>query len=251
MIINCIAVDDEPIALNLIASYIAQTPFLKLAAKCLSAVEALKVIHTEPDIQLIFLDIRMADLSGMELAKILEASVRRKTLRVIFTTAYDQYALESYQVDALDYLLKPFSFVDFSRAAAKALDYFEGLEHGGGNVVMPVNKVDLPQKDYIYLKVEYQVVKIDLNDILYIEGLKDYVKVYLADEPKPLLSLSSLKTLEEKLPADRFLRLHRSFIVSLNQIRAVTKNAVQIRETTIYVSEQYKEIFLKFQSKWI
>jgi len=122
MIINCIAVDDEPIALNLIASYIAQTPFLKLAAKCLSAVEALKVIHTEPDIQLIFLDIRMADLSGMELAKILEASVRRKTLRVIFTTAYDQYALESYQVDALDYLLKPFSFVDFSRAAAKALD---------------------------------------------------------------------------------------------------------------------------------
>ena len=251
MIINCIAVDDEPIALNLIASYIAQTPFLKLTAKCLSAVEALKVIHTEPDIQLIFLDIRMADLSGMELAKILEASLRRKSLRVIFTTAYDQYALESYQVDALDYLLKPFNFVDFSRAAAKALDYFDGLEHGGGNVVVPVNKVDLPQKDYIYLKVEYQVVKIDLNDILYIEGLKDYVKVYLTNEPKPILSLSSLKALEEKLPADKFLRLHRSFIVSLNQIKAVTKNAVQIRETTIYVSEQYKEIFSKFQSKWI
>lgn len=253
MILNCIAIDDEPIALNHIASYITQTPFLNLVAKCTSAIDALKVIHTEADLQLIFLDIRMADLSGMELARILGASEKRKSVRIIFTTAYDQYALESYKVDALDYLLKPFNFVDFSRAANKAFEYFStpgGVSTDTDIAVPAPGPIEL-KKEFIYLKVEYQVVKVDLDEILYVEGLKDYVKVYLAGEAKPLLSLSSLKNLEEKLPADRFMRLHRSFIVALNHIKAVTKSSVQIRDSTIYVSEQYKEKFARFLSTWV
>jgi two-component system response regulator LytT len=249
MILNCIAVDDEPIALDLIASYIAQTPFLKLVERCPSAVVALKVIHEYPEVQLIFLDIRMADLSGIELAKIIEQSAGKKNLRIIFTTAYDQYALESYKVAALDYLLKPFNYVDFSRAAAKALDYFAMLQNN-----RPLSQA-LPaaapaEKEYIYLKVEYQLVKVNIRDILYIEGLKDYVKVYLQHQTKPILTLISLKTLEEKLPAARFLRLHRSLIVSLDHVKAVTKNSVQVGETHIPVTEQYKEVFQKFTDKW-
>ncbi len=248
MNIKCIAVDDEPIALNLISSYIQQTPFLTLVDKCSSAITALKSVHEHPEVQLLFLDIRMADLSGIELAKIVDQSSGRKNLRIIFTTAYDQYALESYKVAALDYLLKPFSFIDFSKAAAKALEYFSLMENQPASPppVIPLVK----EKEYLYLKVEYQLVKVDIDQILYIEGLKDYVKVYLQNEAKPILTLSSLKNLEEKLPADRFLRLHRSFIVSLNQVKAVTKSSVQIGATTLHVSEQYRDAFAQFFNKW-
>ncbi|WP_183574337.1 LytR/AlgR family response regulator transcription factor [Mucilaginibacter sp. X5P1] len=249
MIIPCIAVDDEPIALNLICSYIEQIPFLKLEGSFSNAVAALKAIHEKPSIKLAFLDIRMAHLSGVELAKIINQSENKQKLRVIFTTAFDQYAVESYKVEALDYLLKPFNFVDFSKAAAKALEYFSMCANvlvAQQNHVPPLAS----EKEYIYLKVDYQLVKVDLNDILYIEGLKDYVKVFVANEAKPLLTLTSLKVLEEKLPEKNFLRIHRSFIVSLEKIKSVTKNSVQIGETVIAVTGQYKEPFLKFISKW-
>ena len=244
--INCIAVDDEPIALNLISSYIEQTPFLELAAKCSSAITALKFIHEQPQVQLVFLDIRMADLSGMELARIIDQSANKKQLRIIFTTAYDQYALEGYKVAALDYLVKPFSFVDFSKAAAKALEYFSMFEDTRPTPApLPVK-----EKEYLYLKVEYQLVKVDTDDILYIEGLKDYVKVYLQNEPKPLLTLTSLKTLEERLHGQHFMRLHRSYIVALDKIKAVTKSSVQIGAKVIQVSEQYREVFADYLQKW-
>ncbi len=248
MMISCIAVDDEPIALNLICSYIGQIPYLKLEGSFSNAVAAMKVIHENPAIQLAFLDIRMAHLSGVELARIINQSDRKQKLRVIFTTAFDQYALESYKVEALDYLLKPFNFVDFSRAAAKALEYFS--LRGDASLVKTTPVAAPAEKEYIYLKVDYQLVKVDLQDILYIEGLKDYVKVFVVNEAKPLLTLTSLKVLEEKLPAKDFLRIHRSFIVALEKIRSVTKNSVQIGETTIPVTEQYKEPFLQFISKW-
>jgi two-component system response regulator LytT len=250
MTLNCIVVDDEPIALDLIASYVVQTPFLKLVDKCSSALAALKAINDHPEIQLIFLDIRMADLSGIELARIVEQSAKKKNLRIIFTTAYDQYALEGYKVAALDYLLKPFNYVDFFKAANKGLDYFEAISHTQ-NLHQPGPVAPPTPKQFIYFKVEYQLVKVDIDHILYIEGLKDYVKVFLGDEPKPMLSLTSLKALEEKLPPDRFSRLHRSFIVSLDHVKAVTKNSVQIGATTIPVTEQYKETFQKFLDKWV
>jgi len=249
MMIPCIAVDDEPIALNLICSYIEQVPFLHLEGRFSNAIAALQAIHENPSIKLAFLDIRMAHLSGVELARIVNQSENKQKLRVIFTTAFDQYAVESYKVEALDYLLKPFNFVDFSKAAAKALEYFSLRAHVLP-AKQPVVSVLPVEKEYIYLKVDYQLVKVDLNDILYIEGLKDYVKVFVANETKPLLTLTSLKVLEEKLPLKDFMRIHRSFIVSLEKIKSVTRNSVQIGETVIAVTEQYKEPFLQFISKW-
>lgn len=250
MKINCIAVDDEPFALSLISSYVETTPFLNLVAAYSNGVEGLKAIHENPAIQLIFLDIRMADLSGIELARIVEQTGRKKHLRIVFTTAYDQYALEGFKVDALDYLLKPFSFVDFSRAATKAYDYFIMLEHSLN--LVPANvPLSAPEKKYLYLKVDYQLQKVDTADILYIEGLKDYVKLFLKGEEKPLLTLTSLKSLEEKLATPAFLRIHRSFIVGVEHIKSLTKNSVQIGQTIIPVTEQYKEGFTELLKNWL
>jgi len=250
MKINCIAVDDEPVALNLVISYIEQTPFLHLMGKYTNAVEALKAIHEQPDLQLLFLDIRMADLSGIELARIIEQTGRNKTLRVILTTAYDQYALEGFKVDALDYLLKPFNFVDFTKSASKAYDYFKLLENNDINSdIIPTEQ--RTEKNYIYLKVDYQLVKIQISDILYIEGLKDYVKIFLKDQDKPLLTLMSLKSLEEKLSTSGFIRVHRSFIVAANAVTAIAKNTLQIGDTTITVTEQYKQAFNDFIKDWV
>lgn len=248
MKLSCIAVDDEPIALNIIARYIEMTPVLSLAGKCASAPEALQLLHSNPDIQLIFLDIRMADVSGMEMAKIIEQSPQRKHVKIIFTTAYDSYALESYRVNALDYLVKPFSFLDFSRAVDKAMEYFDNSK---AHSVPDSPAIPAAQgKQHIYLKVEYQLVKLLLDDILYIEGLKDYVKVWLQHEEKPLLTLTSLKTLEEKLPGDRFFRLHRSYIINVDKVKATTKNSVVINQLTIVISEQYREAFRIFLDHW-
>jgi len=249
MIINCIAVDDEPVALKLVTSYIEQTSFLNLKGTYSNGIEGLQAIHGQPGIQLIFLDIRMADLSGVELARIIEQTGKKKNLRIVFTTAYDHYALEGFKVDALDYLLKPFSFVDFSRAATKAYDYFVMLENSNssGNLIPADNKAE---KNYIYLKVDYQLVKINITDILYIEGLKDYVKLFLKNQEKPLLTLTSLKNLEEKLSQSGFLRIHRSFIIAKDAVKSVTKNTVQIGETTIQVTEQYKGVFSEFLKDW-
>lgn len=249
MIINCIAVDDEPIALKHITSYIEQTSFLKLNNSFSNGIDALKCVQTHPEVQLIFLDIRMADLSGIEMARIIEQTGRKKNLRIVFTTAYDHYALEGFKVDAIDYLLKPFSFVDFSKAATKAYDYFVLLASSENSQAQTI-AISQPQKNYIYLKIDFQLVKIDTGDILYIEGLKDYVKLYLKKQEKPLLTLTSLKNLEEKLSPLGFLRLHRSFIVAKGAVRAVTKNAVQIGDTVIHVSEQYKEAFADFLKEW-
>lgn len=246
MILHCIAVDDEPVALDIITQYIGMTPSLQLVAKCHSAVEAMRVLHTQPDIQLIFLDIRMADLSGMDMAKIIAQSDQRRSTRIIFTTAFDQYALESYKVAALDYLVKPFNYTDFSRAVTRALEYF-----GMSVTATSSETVVTSEKQQIYFKVEYQLVKVLLDDILYIEGLKDYVKVYLDNEDKQLMTLTSLKALEDKLPPTRFLRLHRSYIINLDKVKATTKTSVQINQLTVPITEQYKVVFQDFLSKWV
>jgi two-component system response regulator LytT len=252
MILNCIAVDDEPLALGLVSSFIEQTPFLNLVGKFSSAVDALKAIHAQK-IDVLFLDIQMPDLNGIELARVLDNSKTNKP-RIIFTTAYNQFALEGYRVDALDYLLKPFNYEEFLHAANKALAYGELLEKSNATTSAPI-AVPAPEEriedEYLFLKVEYQLVRIALNDILYIEGLKDYVKVWLKSAEKPVLSLTSLKSLEEKLPSKKFMRVHRSFIVSLDKINSITRNALQIGKINITVGDQYKEAFSQFLSKWV
>jgi len=239
MTLNCIAVDDEPLALGLVCKFIAQTPFLNLVGQFPSAVEALKAIHTQ-QVDLIYLDIQMPDLNGIELARVIGRGQERP--RIIFTTAFEQFGLEGYKVDALDYLLKPFNYEEFLRTATKAHAYFELI-----NRPAPSENTD---DQYLFLKVEYQWVRIALDDILFIEGLKDYVKVHLKNDEKGMLSLTSLKELEEKLPSRRFMRVHRSFIVSLDKITSMTKNSVQIGKRTITVGDQYKEAFSQFVEKW-
>lgn len=253
MTLNCIAVDDEPLALGLVCSFIQQTPFLNLVARFSSAVEALKAVHTQK-IDLIFLDIQMPDLNGIELARVIDNSKGYKP-RIIFTTAYNQFALDGYKVDALDYLLKPFNYEEFLHAATKALNYAELVEKSKTPPATATATAASPEEriedEYLFLKVEYQLVRIALNDILYIEGLKDYVKVWLKSAEKPILSLTSLKSLEEKLPAKKFMRVHRSFIVSLDKINSITRNALQIGKVNITVGDQYKEAFSQFLSKWV
>ncbi|SOD78131.1 LytR/AlgR family response regulator transcription factor [Spirosoma fluviale] len=254
MNLTCIAVDDEPLALGLVCAFIEKTPFLQLAGRYSSAVEALEGLLSGPPVNVIFLDIQMPDLTGLELARVLERSNRGAHMtRIVFTTAFDQFALDGFRVDALDYLLKPFNYEEFLRAASKARHFFDLVQRPEPTPAVQI--LSAPSEvfdDYLFLKVEYQLVRIAYNDILYIEGLKDYVKVYRQSEPdKPLLSLTSLKALEEKLPASQFMRVHRSFIVSLQRISAFTRNSVQIGSVVIPVSDQYKDVFSQFISRWL
>ena len=240
------AVDDEPLALGLVCAFIEQTPFLRLAGRHESAVAALRALHEQPEIQLLFLDIKMPDLSGLELARVLQ-----KGPRVIFTTAFNQYALEGFRVDALDYLLKPFNYEEFLHAALKARAFFELKQAHTAPLNQPVRQsANPPEQDHIYLKVEYQLVRVYLADIVYVEGLKDYVKVHLASQTRPLLSLTSLRGMEEKLPAGKFMRIHRSYIVGLGHIQAVGRGTVQIAGETLPVSDGYRETFDQFFSRW-
>lgn len=239
--LKCIAVDDEPLALKLVETFIDQTPFLQLSASCDNAVEAMSLIREkQPD--LVFLDINMPNLTGMELARLLQEQPGQVP-KIVFTTAYNHYAIEGYKVNAVDYLLKPFSYEEFLRAANKVLQITEEAS----NNFQPITADD----EFIFLKVEYQWVRISLKEILYIESLKDYVKVHLDDNQKAILSLISLKALEEKLPSAKFMRVHRSFIVSLDKINAISKNSIFIDKTEITVGEQYKETFKTIVDKWL
>lgn len=243
--LKCIAVDDEPLALGLICSFIEKTPFLHLTASFSSGIKAMEMLHEE-QVDLIFLDIQMPDLTGIQLARLLEGQPGSGKPRVIFTTAFNNFALEGYKVDALDYLLKPFDYEEFLKAANKARAYAELIRPQ-----VPAFTATTEDDGYIFLKVEYQLVRVAIKDILYIEGLKDYVKVYLENTDKPLLTLTSLKALEQKLPAKKFMRIHRSYIISLDKVSAVTKNSLTIAEQTITIGELYKDAFSAYLSKWM
>ncbi len=240
MNIRCIAVDDEPLALRLLSTFINQTPFLELVQTYPNAVEALAGIEKD-DIQLLFLDIQMPELTGMDLAKILASGSRSP--KIIFTTAYNHFAIEGYKVDALDYLLKPFSYDEFLRAATKAKNYFEA-----SNQPQATKAAD---EDFLFIKAGYKMLRVDFDNILFIESVKDYIKIHLADKPKPLMTLSSLRSIEEKLPSSKFLRIHRSFIVAVDKIDAITKSSVHIGDATITVGEQYKDVFRDLMKKWM
>lgn len=227
MILHCAIVDDEPLALSLLESYVNKTPFLKLAGKYSSAVQAMNELPGK-EIDLLFLDIQMPELNGLAFSKMVDTRTR-----IVFTTAFGQYALDGYRVNALDYLLKPISYVDFLQAANKALQWFE--------------LVQKPEEiDSIFVKSDYKLVQIELKKILYIEGLKDYVKIYTEDTPKPTLSLMSMKAMEELLPSARFMRVHRSFIVQKDKIRIIDRGRIVFDKAYIPVSDSYKQTFQSF-----
>ncbi len=242
--LNCITVDDEPLALGLVSAFVEQTPFLHLAGRFGNAVQALQAIHSET-IHLVFLDIQMPDLNGMELARVLNHGAAVSQTKIIFTTAYNQFAVEGYKVDAMGYLLKPFGYEEFLSAALKAKNYFELIQETSA----PSEPAETTE-NYLFVKADYKLVRIDFDSILYIESLKDYVKIHLAGNNKPVMSLSSLKAIEEKLPQGKFLRIHRSFIVAVNKIDSISKNAVHIGNLDISVGDLYRDAFKELLSRW-
>ena len=235
MKLNCAIIDDEPLAVELMAGYVRKTPFLTLCGSFGSGSAAFDMLRDHP-VDLLFCDIQMPGLSGMELSRMLPADTR-----VIFTTAFSRYAVEGFRVNAVDYLLKPISYADFLTAANKAFEWFELKRRSVGK---PSPAEAGPGS--IFVKTEYRLRQIELDKILYIEGLKDYVKIYVEDEPRPVLSLISLKTLEEQLPAERFVRVHRSYIVQPSKIRIIERGRIVFGKTYIPVSDGYKEAFYAF-----
>lgn len=244
MKLTCAIIDDEPLAISLLESYVNKTPFLSLAGKYNSAVNALPILSKEP-VDLLFLDIQMPELNGMEFSRILEGDTR-----IIFTTAFSQYALDSYKVNALDYLLKPISYPDFLKSANKALQWYELLREGQSHPETTDPGTGSSRTAHtiesIFIKTEYKLMQIELRKILYIEGLKDYVKIYVEDEPRPILSLMSMKSLEDMLPTDRFIRVHRSFIVQPEKIKVIERNRIVFGKEYIPISDNYKQKFMEF-----
>ena len=224
MTISCAIIDDEPLAAGLLESYARKTPYLQLVGTYNSAILAMKDLRDNP-VQLLFLDIQMPELSGVEFAKILP-----KDTRIIFTTAFPQYAVEGYKVNALDYLLKPISYEDFLKSTDKALEWFS-----------IVQRQDAYRRDrFMFVKTDYKLQRVNLDDILFIEGLKDYVRFYLKNGEK-VMSLMSMKKLEEYLPRPEFLRTHRSYIVHMTETPLVDRFRIVFGENYIPVSENYKD----------
>ena len=224
MTLNCIIIDDEPLAAELLASYARKTLFLNLIGVFNSAVEGIKVIR-ENRVDLIFLDIQMPELSGLEVAKILP-----KETKIIFTTAFSQYAVDGYKANAVDYLMKPVSYDDFLAGANRALEWFRSVRQSE----------NASDDRFIFVKSEYKLVKIMFDDILYIEGLKDYVKIYLTDGRDPVMSLMNMKKIEESLPKPEFMRIHRSYIVHMRKIEGIDRFRVVIGNAILPISDSYK-----------
>ena len=230
MNINCVIIDDEPLAAELLASYAEKVPFLDLQGTFNSATEAIKTIR-EKKIDLLFLDIQMPELSGLEFARIIGSETR-----IVFTTAFSQYAIEGYKVNALDYLLKPISFDKFLEVSQKAFDYFESL-----------NKQKAMKEDrFIFIKSEYKLQKVNFDDILYIEGVKDYVKFYVNGNSKGIMSLMNMKKVEEYLPVPEFMRIHRSYIVHMPDVQLIDRFRIVMGENYLPISESYKDTVQKY-----
>lgn len=241
--ITCAIVDDEPLALELLKCYVEKTPQLKLEGIYGNAVEALGCLPNHP-VDLLFLDIQMPELNGLEFSRL----VSEKT-RIVFTTAFSQYALEGFRVNALDYLLKPISYADFLGAVNRAQAWFSALRRGGkeeisasiagSNVEMaPVSE---SPDGSIFVKSDYKMVRVFLNDILYVEGVKDYVKICLSAPQKHVLCLTSMQRIEHFLPSDIFYRVHRSFIVNMEKVQVMERGQIVFGEKHIPISESYKD----------
>lgn len=236
MNLRCIIIDDEPLALDLLEDDISKIPFLTLTHKFQSPFEAIPLLKSG-QVDLIFLDIQMPDITGLEFLKSLET----KPL-VIFTTAYDQYALEGYNLDVIDYLLKPIPFDRLLKAAGKAQDYFKARNPTQQSAPRQPG-LEETYPDYIFVKSGYDILRVNIKDILFIEGLKDYVKIFVP--PHPILTLMNLKAIVDKLPPNKFVRVHRSYIVALDKIKAIRKSKIIIDSKEIPIGEHYKEAFFQ------
>jgi DNA-binding LytR/AlgR family response regulator len=223
--LNCIAVDDEKLVLDLLVDNIRQVPFLNLVARCKNAMEAAEVLHKEK-VDLIFLDIQMPGLNGLQFVK----SLQRPPM-VIFIKAYKDYAVEGFTLDAVDYLVKPVSFERFLKACNKAFDLHNLQQHASPKEILP---------DFFFVYVEYNLVKISIPDILYIESMKDYVKIFLQNASKPIITKMSLKSLEEKLTPYRFARIHKSYIIAADKVTAIKRDLICIGSIELPLGESYR-----------
>ena len=236
--IRCLAIDDEPLALQQIAAYIGKVPFLELAAQCQSALEAHQFLQNDT-VDVIFCDINMPDLNGMDFIKSLAAPPL-----VVFTTAYAEYAVEGFKVNAVDYLLKPFGLQDFMRAANRVRERLEGTTASAPASSTPVASDS--DTDTIFLKTDYRIVKVAISDIRYVEAMSEYLKVWMEGDTKPIITLLSMKKMEERLPQN-FMRIHRSYIINLNKILEVNKNRVIMDcDTYLPIGDMYKETFQNY-----
>lgn len=238
--IRCLAIDDEPLALRQLAAYIQIIPFLQLVKACESALEARQIMEEEM-IDAIFVDINMPDLNGMDFVKSLAAPPL-----VVFTTAYSEYAIDGFKVDAVDYLLKPFGLDDMKRAANKVKTRYDLLN------ATPTTTVTTPTDDdnTIFLKTEHRMVRVDIDKIRYIEGMSEYLRIYLEGVQRPLIVLLSMKKMEERLPSASFMRVHRSYIINLRKIQEVNKSRVIMdADTYIPIGDLYREAFNNYLDK--
>ena len=231
--IRCLVVDDEPLALDIIEDYIAKVPFLELVKSTTSAIEGLSLVQND-GIDLVFLDVQMPELTGLQFLKIMNGKCD-----VILTTAYSQYALEGYELDVIDYLLKPIAFDRFYKAAQKVLQQ----RQNSSPITLPAPIIRPHAHNFIFVKTEHKIQKIYLDDILYIEGLKDYISIFSKTER--IITLQNMKKMEEALPAGRFIRVHKSYIVALDKIDSIERSRIQIADKIIPVGDTYREGFFR------
>ena len=228
--LKCLTIDDEPLALELLEDSIKQIPYLELIGSCSNAFEATEKLHEEA-IDLLFLDIQMPGISGIQFLKSLQGQLPK----VIFVTAYEQYAIEGFNLDVVDYLLKPVAFERFLKATNKAYDLFK-------NSQVPVSETS---PSHFFVNANYSLVKIKYEEITHIEGLKDYVKIYVTSAHWPVITRMTLKGIEQKLPQGKFMRVHKSFIVSIDKVQSVRNLKITIGEVHVPIGEQYNDDFLK------
>lgn len=253
--LTCAIIDDEPLAVKLLESYAQKTSFLNLVATYGSAVEAMYALQTSP-VDILFLDIQMPDLTGLDFGRMIPSSIH-----VVFTTAFREFAIDGYKVGAIDYLLKPIAYTDFLSAAQRVLTVV-GRQAAKEVVCKPKPVTDnLPAEDdnteavlpvedgMFFVKSDYKYVRVSCQDILYIEGLKDYVKMHLASSQRAVVSLVSMRTLENTLPSTSFLRIHRSYIVNMKRVSMVDRNSVAIADFVLPISDSYKDVVQKYVSE--
>jgi two-component system, LytTR family, response regulator len=234
--INCLAIDDEPLALKLLQDNISKVSYLNLVGFCADAFEAVRVLEKQP-VDLIFIDIQMPGMSGLEFI----SSLENKPL-VIFITAYKQHALESYDLAVVDYLVKPVSMERFMKACNRAKEIYD-LK------ALKTQTRSLPSKDFMFVTMDYSQVKLKFDDILLVEGLRDYLKIHLISSKNPLIVRGSLKSIESELPPAKFIRIHKSYLLSIEHITAVRKNSVFIRDLELPIGETYRESVDKLTKK--
>lgn len=242
--LKCIAIDDEPLALRQITAYISKIPYLELTATFNNAIEAQAYLAGQP-VDLIFVDINMPDLTGVDFVR----SLTNRPM-VIFTTAYSEYAIEGFKLDAVDYLLKPFGFADFSRSAAKAHALYELRQNQRSASQKEMPEAEPKDKEYLSVKADYKVSLVRIADIVYLESEGEYVRMHLADG-STITTLFRLKNMEAALPADSFMRVHRSYIVNLRAIKAYVKGRIFLNDSNEYIpiGESYKEAFQTYIDK--